>query len=130
MEYHIIETNHYSFSFIAHKSCKYDGKRFSNAKFLLIQHKHLMEERCNLVDVLLNTFSIPILYLYCENKHEIGCEVFIYLSSTVGHDISIICVCIKNKGEKSFNTFDALYDYIHTNYPHLIINQDIKIALK
>jgi len=104
--------------YIAHKSCIYvDGKYFSNNKFIFKDYHSFqyLKDKCNLIDEI-------------ENNTYINVQNSIRFSP---QSIQILfCFVVGGKKEKWFEIFEDFYNYIHINYPHLIKNNDIKIAIK
>jgi len=112
--------------FIAHKSCKYDGKYFSNAKYAsTIGGINYLKQKCDLIDKINENIDIPIWSALVKEivnfPHIVLCTSF----------------CIKLYYERGplykyidFSSYENFYDYMYKNYTHLIKNYDIKIALK
>jgi len=110
------------YGYTAHKSCIFDGRYFSNAKYVCQYNDFAaLEKRCNLVDNITENINLPISFMYCKRNH-INCN-FVYIDSYNNMRVYLPLVI-------EFASYEELYDYISQNYPHLIKSHDIKIALK
>jgi len=114
---------------IAHKSCIFDGKNFSNAKCGLIWDGiDWLKQKCDTIDKINKNIDIsiyneydnkeipkfPCVWICCPNNYI---ELYSSKYDELGKNIS-------------FNSYEEFYDYIYEHHTHLIKSHDIKIALK
>jgi len=130
--------------FIADNSCEFDGRYFSNNKFvitnclkddgIITDNKIITDNeitnyknKCELVDKITHNLDV-IIYNDLDKGSADYKEFAVWLNNWCLESYNIYF--IHNWKESTFNTFEEFYDYVHINYPHFIINHDIKIALK
>jgi hypothetical protein len=128
------------FNFIADNSCEFDGRYFSNNKFvitnclkddgIITDNKIITDNeitnyknKCELVDKITHNLDV-IIYNDFDEGSVYYKEFAVWLDTYCSESYNIH---FANDWEGStFNTFEEFYDYIHINYPHFIINHDIK----
>jgi hypothetical protein len=110
--------------YIAHKSCEFDGKYFSNAKYgYNVDDFAVLEKRCNLINKITENINLPIGSKFCTRNLDNRGHVYLSRYNIIEHWSGY-------KYHKMFKSYEEFYDFMCVNYPHLIKSHDIKIALK
>jgi len=116
---------------IAHKSCIFDGKCFSNTKFTYASNGiDYLKQKCVIIDKISENINIPLRDTLVNEPIKFPYINVIGIGCKSGFAIYLFDDSNGFMSYKKFYDYKCFYDYICLNYPHLIKIHDIKIALK